>query len=347
MAVTIYEIADIVTGTQYSELRSKATNIDSNLLRSYPYANKIVRKSVVREQGGLDVSWRVNVAGAPAADNFVPFQTFTRTTTDHLKTARMQLRGTHADFSFDIMEEEVNQGKEQLINVVDNREQQAMISLTAKLETQGWGNAAYGDDTVPQGFLYWLPYASGAGDFVGTYPTSYTDVAGLNPNTYTGWKSYGGAYVAVTPDDLILKLRLGLSSVQFMSPLNTMIVADYSSGFQFAMYAGLDSIVELENLAKLQNDDIGNDLDKFHNVVTLRGIPFLEVPFLRTITRRPIIGANWGVTKHHVQAGMWMNRMKAPGSSNQPTTVTFDLFCQHQLVMYDRRTGGFNFALAA
>ena len=348
MATTYYEIADLATAVLFSDKRKKMANIDPNLLRSYPYCNKIVRQSVVKEQGGKDVRINVNVAGAAAADNFGPFQTFTRTVGDHAKQMTAQLRGTHTQFSFDILEEEFNSGDEHTIfDHVTNREQQAMIALTAKIEAQGWGNATYGDEVTPQGMLYHFPYCSGDGGFVGTIPTSYTDYQGLSTTTYSGLKSYGGAYAGVTFADLILKIRTALSKTKFLAPINPMLIDDYSTGYQFALYANLDTIIELEDLAKTQNEDLGDDLDSMNGRVMLRRIPFTEVPTLSDYTRDPIFGVNWGQMKHHVLRNWWMKKQKAPMDNNQPLVVSFDIFCEHQLVGYNRREAGFNFSKAA
>lgn len=336
----------MVTATLFNDQKKRASNIDANLLRSYPYANRIVRASQVKEQGGKDIRFDASRGGTTHASSIGSFAVIERTVGDFLIQGTMQMRIDHSYFSFDVMEEEFNRGEYEIMNHIDNREQQAMIDMVKKIEQDGWGNATYGDNLTPQGLLYWLPYCASAG-FVGTYPESYTSVAGINPNTHTGWKSYGDVYVAVTDADLILKVRTALSETDFKAPLSSMKVKDYSTGSKYAIYGNLDTELEMENLLKQQNDNQGSDLDRYNGKVMLRGIPFEEVPFLRSNTRDPILGVNWGVTKNYVKSGWWNKRIMGKPSSNQPLVVNVDLFCVHQLVMFDRRTGGFNISKAA
>lgn len=346
-----YEIADLVTFTLKADKKKKISNIDKNLLRSYPFANKTSRQSVVVEEGGTDIRFDLNVDMGSAADNFTAFQVFTRTVGDHGKQGTMQLRGTHASYSFDEREEAFNKGEHQIVDHIRNRKQNALIQLNAKIEAQGWGNAAYADrNLVPQGLLYHLPYVASTGtsdQFLGTYPTSYTDWSGVDVSVapYLGAKSYGDVYTAVTFDDLILKIRMALSETDFMAPINPMIIDDYDTGTNWMLYCNLTTELQLEDLCKTQNDNHGPDLDSYNGRAMIRRIPITEVPYLKANTRNPVFGVNWGVTKNHVR--WWMKDRQAPRSSDQPLAVTFDIFCEHQLVMYDRRKGGFNISKAA
>jgi len=258
----------------------------------------------------------------------------------------MQMRNTRADFSFDILEPEFNMGENEIVDLVANRKQNAKIALTAMIEQDTWGNAAFGDDQTPQGLLYWFPYCASAG-FVGTYPTSYTTIAGLSPDTYTGWKSYGDVYAAVTDADLFQKLRLAFSLTSFQSPITPMAVSDFNTGNQWALYANLRTILSFEDMAKLQNEDIGNDLDYFYGRALFRKIPLEEVPFLEDNARDPIFGVNWGLCENHVLRNWWMREEKVAQDPSQPLTVSYDMYCVNQLVFLDRRQGGFNISKAA
>ncbi len=347
-----YEIADLIKSVLYSDKKRRISNIMPTLLRSYPFANRIVRESTMKEEGGKDIRFNVNVAGASPAQNYTAFQVVQREVGDHQMQGTMQLRGTMTSFSFDTLEEVFNKGDKQIINHIDNREENAMVSLIEKVEAQGWDAAPYAQrDTRPQGLLYWLPYCASEG-FVGTYPTNYTDIAGLSPVTYTGWKSYGNVYVGVTQDDLIRKTRRALSETKFMRPVNPSHVDDYSTGYKFNLYCNLDTSMECEDLARAQNDNHGADLDSYNGRAMIRGIPFTEVPYLGSTSfgdaaRDPVIGANWGLFKNHYLEKYWMKRMVAPQNNAQPLVVDVDIWCQNQLVCYDRHQGGFNIAKAA
>jgi hypothetical protein len=342
-----FEIADLVLSILNDDKKNQASNIDPNLLRGYPGVNKISRKSVYTQQDGSYHRWKISVGNGIAATNYGELAVFDRAMTDHLIDAKMSVRGTHTSYSFDVMEEEFNSGGSRLINHVRNRSQVAKIEKTKKLEAQLWGNAAYADrELVPQGMLYWFPYCASQG-FVGTYPTSYTTIAEVDPVIYTGWKSWGDVYAAPTQDDLIDKLTLAMTKTQFMAPLEPMEVRDLSSGYMFGLYCNIDTERAMAAEARLRNDNHGPELDLYHGKAMIRGTPFVEVPYLADNSRDPIFGVNWGVTKNHVFKNYWMKEEKAPRAADQPSAVTFDIFTQNQMICYDRRQGGFNISKAA
>lgn len=352
MATTYYELADLVSATLFADMKGKITNLDPTLLRSYPWANRMVKKNIVQMTGGLDARWRVNVTGNSSASHFSAYQTYNRSVNDHLKTAQMQLRGTHVDYSFDVLEPEFNSGEYEVVDVIKNRQQQAKISMTKQIEADGWGYALVDDDVTPQGILYWLPYTSTTATdtnkgFTGTVPSGHTTIAGLNPSTYTGWKSQGDVYAAVTDGDLILKMRNSSARILYQAPLKSMLISDFSTGLQYGIYMNLQTLTEVEDLGKAQNDDIGYDLASFAGRMLFKGTPIEEVPTLEDNSRDPVICINWGVMQNHVKRGWWMKEAKAPGRSDQPTAVTYDMWCMNQPIMLDRRTGGYNISKAA
>lgn len=346
-----YDVQDLMTAVLFNDKKKRVSNISPTLLRNYPFARRVVKKSMVKEQGGKDIRFDVNVAGNTSARGFGAFHTVVRGVGDSLQQGTMRLRNIRADFSFDVLEEVFNQGEYQIINHIDNREQNAMIALTQLIETGGWGFvAAPGtEDEVPQGFLYWLPYTSTDG-FTGTYPTAvpaYTTVGGLNPSTYSGWKSYGATWAAVTEGDLILKLRNAFSKTNFEPPLDTMIVGDYNTGNQYGIYLGLDTLLAMEDLARTQNDNVGLDLDPMSGRAMFRRTPLTEVSTLTATTRATILGVNWGDFHNNVLTGWWMKRMRVAQNASQPLTVSIDLYCVYQLTCFNRRTAGFNVSKAS
>lgn len=347
-----YDVQDMILAILKDDVKNKIVDLNPTLLRDYVGVNRLFRKSTyVQQSGGLH-EWFANVTGAEAAEPFGPYAVFTRGRSDHLKKASVGLRGYQNSYSFDIHEEVFNRGGATLVNHVRNVKQQAVIAHTATIETRLWSNATYAQrDLHMQGLLYWLPYTAaavaGTPNFVGTYPTDYTDIAGIDPDDYTGWKSYGDIYVAPTVDDLVDKITLGMSETRFMSPITPMEVADLTSGYMFGLYMGLDTQRALDREAKKQNDSIGADLDAYHGKAMIRQTPIVEVPALRSNTRRPVFGVNWGVTKLHVLDKNWFKHIPAPKKSDQPFVVTNDIVSIPNLIMYNRRTGGFNISLAA
>ena len=68
-----YSIYDLAYTTLFNDPKGMAANIDPTLLRSYPAANRLVKKQVVKEQSGLDYRWPVNLQGSSSATTFGAF----------------------------------------------------------------------------------------------------------------------------------------------------------------------------------------------------------------------------------------------------------------------------------
>lgn len=341
-----YSIADLVQATLFNDPKGMISNIDPLLLRSYPAANRLVKKAVAKEQSGLDYRWPVNLRGSNQATTFGPYHRPIRSVGDHMGKASMQLKNLRTDFSCDELEDQMNSGAHEIVDVLKLREQNAMIDLTDLIESKFWTFADTDDDDSPQGILYWLPYCASRG-FVGTVSGSHTTVATINPSTYTGWKSYGAPYVAVTEDDLIFEITNAMDQTNFMASLTDMKVPEFSQSQQFGIYMNLETRQQIVKKARDNNDNLGPDVDAMTSTVTIRGITPEAVPYLDSNTRDPVIGINWAQVQNRVRKGWWMKRKMIKDDPVQPLTVSVDIYCVYQLIMHNRRMGGFNIAKAA
>lgn len=345
MAITQSQIADLVTATLFSDHKKKVSNIDPNLLRGYVAGRRLVRKNNVVEQTGRGIRWNVNVTGDSSAAWIGYYHIDTYNTSDHLKQATMTMKMLTNNFSFDEQEESFNGPPLQIVDMIKNREMQSMIGQMQAIETAFWSTPSSTDTLTPHGMLYWFPYCATEG-FVGTYPSGYTDIAGLDPTTYTGWKSYGATYAAVSQDDLILKMRTAATLTRFEPPLDSMPIGNYNTGDMYGYYMNYTTLQQFENELRNQNDNLGPDVASFDGRAQFRRTPLTDVPQLASNTRNPIFGINWGQVKNYNQRGWWMKR-KQVQAPNQALVVAVNNYCSMEIVVHDRRTGGFNLALAA
>ena len=345
MSLTYNQLNDLVTATLFRDEKKKATNIDSALLRRYPAARQLLHKNQVVEHGGKKIRFNASTGGGAAVEAFGAFHVAEYQVGDHLIQGEMEMKGIRSHFAYDILEEEFNSGEWEIISHIKNREQESKIELTKGLESRFWTFADTSAPLEPQGILYYLPYVATAG-FTGTVSGSHTTVSNINPSTYTGWKSYGDIYAAVSQDDLFDKMRDGWENTRFEAPLDAMAVKDYSTGYQYGIYGPYDVTKEAEHQLRLQNDSLGNDVDTFAGKAMFRNTPFTTVPALESNARLPVFGINWGVLKNYIKRGWWMKLMRV-NSANQPLVVGVNNFCVYQLVCFNRRELGFNIALAA
>jgi hypothetical protein len=346
MPVTVHQIADMLTATLYDDSSNKISNIDPNLLRNHVAVRRLLDPAKVTLNGGKAVRFDLNVRGDDGSAEYVgAYKVEQCNASDFIVQGSEECRFAREKYTFDEQEEVFNKGKFAIVQHIKNRRQNAKIALIKKIETQFWGETAYANRGIQaNGILNLLPYCATEG-FVGTYATSYTTVHGVSPDTYTGWKSYGGPYAAITQEDLIIKMRTAWSKIHFEPPLDTMLIPDYKMGDRMGLYMNLSTVQQFENQLRLQNDSLGDDVAWESGRAKFKGTPLTEVAALESNTRNPVLGINWGLLNHWVQSGWWF-KPKVMQAANQPLVVLALEYICHQIGTENRRELGFNFATA-
>lgn len=345
--VTVFQIIDMLTATLFDDSTGKISNIDPNLLRNHVAMRRLLDPAKVTEEGGKAVRFDLNVRGEDGAAEWVGvFKTEQATASDYIVQGTEELRFCRDIYTFDKTEEVFNRGKYAIVKHVQNRRQNAQISLIKKGETTFWGETAFAQRGLQaNGILNLLPYCATEG-FVGTYASGYSNVHGVDPLVYTGWKSYGGPYLNITQSDLIYKMRTAWSRIHFESPLDTMLIPDYKQGDRMGLYMNLLTVQQFENQLRLQNDSLGDDVAWESGRAKFKMTPLTDVAALDSNTRNPIIGINWGLLRNWVQQGWWF-RPEVMAAANQPLVVlALEYICMN-IGTENRRELGFNFALAA
>jgi hypothetical protein len=348
MPFTVFQIADMITATLFDEKDHRLSDLTPDLLRNYVAARRLFTASnkTMIEQGGKAVRFDVNVARGNVAEWVPPFKVEQTAIGDSIQQGKDEMRFIRTYFSFDQMEEVFNSGKFQIVDYIKNRHQNALIDMTQKCETQFWGETAYADRTLKMnGILNLLPYVATEG-FNGTYASGYSSVHDLDPTVYAGWKSYGAPYVAITQDDVVIKMRRGWSRTRFEAPLDAMLIPNYKEADQYGLYMNLDTVQQFENQLRLQNDSLGDDVAYESGRAMFKNTPLTDVAALDSNARNPIFGINWGLLDVYKLKGWWDYPIVQPGA-NQPTVVNTFIYRALQLITEDRRQLGFNFALAA
>lgn len=347
MPVTVFQIQDMLTATLFDDSTGKISNIDPNLLRNHVAVRRLLDPAKVMEEGGKEVRFDLNFRGEDGAAEYVSVYKVEEVgASDYIIQGSEQCRMVRSKYTFDETEEIFNRGKYAIVLHVKNRRQNARIALVKKVETQFWGETAFANRGIQaNGILNLLPYCATEG-FVGTYASGYSNVHGVDPTTYTGWKSYGGPYLNITQTDLIIKMRTAWSKIHFEAPLDAMLIPDYKMGDRMGLYMNLVTVQNFENQLRLQNDSLGDDVAWESGRAKFKMTPLTDVAALDSNTRNPVIGINWGLLRHWVQSGWWF-KPKIQQAANQPLVVnTFEYIC-HQIGTENRRELGFNFALAA
>jgi hypothetical protein len=154
-----------------------------------------------------------------------------------------------------------------------------------------------------------------AGAFNGGNPTGFTSgAASISSTTYPKWKNWTFGYTAVTPDDVVVKIKRSLYETKFTAP-NPHPELGYGSA-QYQIFTTYDVREPLERLAESRNDNLGNDVAKYINNVLVGGVPVEAVHYLDSNdgTADPIYGINWRAIRPFVKRGanMRQTKKKAP-----------------------------------
>ncbi len=349
MGISVFQIQDLLNATLFDDSSGKISNIDPNLLRNHVAVRRLLDPAKVIGDGGRAIRFDANYRGDDGAAEYVDaFKVEQANAQDAIVQGYDECRFARQKYTFDEQEEVFNKGKYAIVQYVKNRQQNARIALVKKIETVFWGETSFALRGIQaNGILNLLPYCATEG-FVGTYASGYSSVGvhNLSPDTYTGWKSYGGPYVAITQDDLIVKLRLAWSKIKFEAPLDAMLIPDYKQGDRMGLYMNLATVMLFENQLRLQNDSLGDDVAWESGRAKFKNTPLTDVAALDGNARNPVLGINWGLLDHYVQRGWWF-MPKIMQAANQPLVVLALEYICHQIITQNRRELGFNFALAA
>lgn len=255
-----------------------------------------------------------------------------------------------------------NRAPARYVELLKSRRVDGMVSLANLIEQDGWKSPENSsDDLNPRGLPYWLNKvipAAGVGydaaidittgGFVGRRvlfndgTQTITDVGGINPTAQAKWRNYAAVYSAVSTTDLVRAMRKAFYATSFQSP---MLVKDLERGpkAQYRIYAGLDELVALEELAHTQNvgsDLLGPDLAKFHGVTAFRRVPLEYAPLLDADTSDPIYMVNHNNIYPFVQDGDWL-RENEPMSDVESNNVFVTIIDNsYQFFNKNRRTSG-------
>ena len=140
--------------------------------------------------------------------------------------------------------------------------------------------------------------------------------------SYPNWRNWTFGYTQVSPDDLVVKLKKALRYTQFVPP-----DPHPTLGFgraDYTIYTTYDVVEPLERIAESRNDNLGSDVAKYLNRVTVGGVPFRDVPYLtENDTSMPLYGINWNVFVPFVKAGCDRRRIEKEAPKQHTVHDTF------------------------
>lgn len=326
MGLTPEQIPDVIALTLNYYIKGKWTDLSLD----YPeyVASQLITDKNVAEFGGPQITFPLQVRNGQQARVTGMWEPDVTGVEDLAIQGTIPWSNLTNNWSYNAMESDVQTDRETIVQIVLMRDHACKNAMVVLQEQLLWGQpTAAANDSRPRGIPYWLQKAAtaNAGDFVGGNPSSGLNRASINSDTYTSWKNFAWTYINITVDDMIKKVKNSIYETNFIAPVPMPEIAYGKS--DRTIYTNRAVQEPLERLAENRNENLGSDVAKYYQTVTIAGIPVKAVHYLDdNDTTNPLYGVNWKVFRPYVKRGWNMKRtVVTPGRPQHlVTTVHYD-----------------------
>lgn len=260
------------------------------------------------------------------------------------------------DYSWDVTEILQNRNSPAgFIDMVESRRSERLWGFAELFEDRGWKTPESAtDDLNPYGVPYYInklnsgvTTAGFSGQTIRYQDASTgTTCAGIDASTESKWRNYAATYTKV--DNAFLRtLRTAVLKTRFRPPAFVQNRTMTERGPMTKMYAGIDLVTELMDLADQRDDSntpkdlAGRNLVDVEGSIYFNRFPICYVPPLDSDGDDPIYCIDWSKFQPIVQDGYWMEESEPFMDRSQHTAVTVFLDGMHQNLVINRRTAGF------
>lgn len=336
MGLTPDQIPDIINLTLQGYVRGKWTDLSLEF-PDYIASNLINEKNLT-EFGGYQINFKLQVRNNDLARVTGMWEPDVTDVKDLSIEGYVPWSLLTVNWSYHAMESAIQTDRETIVQEILMRDHACRNDMVVLNESLLWGQPANSTDTRPRGIPYWLQKASSAnaGDHVGGNPSSNLYRANINSDTYTSWKNYAFTYTNVSSDDLCKKVKNAIYETNFIAP-NPMPEIGYGKADR-TIYTVRNVQEQLERMAENRNENLGSDVAKYYQTVTVAGIPIRAVHYLDANDSTNVLyGVNWKVFRPYVKKGWNMKRsVVEPGRPQHlVTTVHYDTMMNY--VCFDLR----------
>lgn len=313
----------------------------TDLSMEYPeyIASRVINRYKTIERGGADLRFKLQVRNTGLARFTGMFaQDVTGVEDLSIEGVVNWVKAT-VNWSYDIDEALFQSDRETIVDTLLMREHACHNDYIELMEEALWGAPAGSSDNRPMGIPFWMQKDASTnpdGGFNGGNPTGWTGgAAGINSTEYTRWKNWAFGYAAVTPDDMVRKVKRALYKTAFKAPHPHPELGFGKSNFHiFTTYAVREP---LERLAEARNDNLGNDVAKYIDNVLVGGVPVEAVHYLdANDSSDPLYGVNWKALRPFVKKGANMRQTKKD-APRQHTVKEIHYDTWFNWICYNRR----------
>ncbi len=314
------DIQDLLTFTQSKVDKGTYTDLMTDTTEHVALP-KIMNEERVTEKTGRNISWLLVTGTDQTAKAVGLFQQDDYGRGDAAVTVEIPYRHINAYSLYDEHEISMNGGPEQILDMVQVQEDKALVDTAEYFETFFWGKpTSSSDEKTPYGVKMYVKksitgtsagdsWPTNSGGFNGGNPAGFSSgVGGVSSSTETRWANWACLYTEVSSLDLLRKLKYAELKTTFTPP--TDIPMNIRSNRGRAYYTGIQNTIELNELLRTQNDNLGTDLHSFEGQTMFMRKPVVYVPIIDTLdSDDAFYGLNWATLSVQVLAGWWMRRL--------------------------------------
>lgn len=344
------QIADFVQATQRVFKSPEWADISLSLQKYYfarllkGQGTKKMRKRP--ERGGPYLDWKLRVRNQGSFRTTGLYNVDTLNRVNVLDNGEITWSYQDANYIIDTREPKWQSGPEKIIDIVQLDEQGLYNDFFDGIEPQLWSAPSSSTlDPMPiAGIPFWIQKSSTAAfGFNGGNPTGWTSGAGgISTSTYANWKNATFTWAVVSPEDMVEKTIEAMDKCYFEAPQPFPNLVKERP--DWGLYSGsYETLKQLRRLAQSQNENLGDDVAKYMNTVTIRGNPVEWVPAMDNSSSdaydssRPLYGVNWATLEYFFKEGEAMVRQPMKQSAHSHRVLERFLDNSGNTVCYDRR----------
>ena len=327
-------IADLVSTTLRDLGRLKFQQI-AQPIQDYEVFPKWFRKDKVAFDSGIGIQRTLMTSISNAASHVGLMEEDSVNIPDVLTSLQVDWRHCQTSWAFIYQETLMNRGRAMILNVIEPRRADALLSLVDELENRAWASPPSTSSKLPNGLPYYLVQNATTG-FNGGAPSGHTLVAGINPTTVPSYKNYTFAYAAMNRTDGIKKMRTAHRKIRFKSPIS---IKDYREGRgdRYRIYVNETTMSLLEDEGTAQNENLGRDVAQLDNTIVFRNHPVIWIPKLDASTNNPIYMVDHSTFMPICLKGDYLRESAADRAPNQHNVFQFFIDLSYQYLCVDRR----------
>jgi len=306
-------------------------------LQEYVGFNQIAKAK--REQGksGRGVTVRYVMDHNHSAANVGLFNKVEFARDDAMKEGTVPWCYTDGHMVFDEREPGMNNGPEEIVDLVEVENARMVTSMVVLGESNVWGIPESEDDNdTPFGVQYWVTKNASLG-YYGGNPTGFSaGRAGISSLTYARHKNFTGAYSSVDDTEgtgLIYMMEMAADKTNWVAPAPEPGMG--RKGASRGIYCNWATKNKMKNHAKANNDSLGYDLST--QTPVFRGGKIQYVPHFDSDATNPVYMLDFNHLYARFLKNWWMQRIKISRLQDRPHCFAVIVSLVWQVICDDLR----------